>query len=75
MINYYKLKDAIMWLYDYIRNEDYFEQICDMLGEAIDVDGYKLQLLVYHEVDEVFADRQSLAIHRSSGHKCSLKNK
>ena len=56
MINYYKLKDVIMWLYDYIRNEDYFEQICDILGEAIDIDGYKLQLLVYHEVDEVFKE-------------------
>ena len=75
MIDYHKLKDAIMWLYDTIRDDDLFEQFCEVLGEAIDIDGYKLQLLVYYEVDEVFADRQSLAIHRSSGHKCSLKNK
>ena len=56
MINYYKLKDAIMWLYDTIRDDDLFEQFCEVLGEAIDVDGYKLQLLVYYEVDEVFAE-------------------
>ena len=56
MIDYHKLKDAIMWLYDTIRDDDLFEQFCEVLGEAIDVDGYKLQLLVYHEVDEVFAE-------------------
>ena len=45
-----------MWLYDYIRNEEYFEQMCDMLGEAIDVDGYKLQLLAFYDVETVFKE-------------------
>ena len=56
MINYYKLKDAIMWLYDTIRDDDLFEQFCEVLGEAIDVDGYKLQLLAFYDVETVFKE-------------------
>ena len=45
-----------LWLYDTIRDDDLFEQFCEVLGEAIDVDGYKLQLLAFYDVETVFKE-------------------
>ena len=54
MVNYYKLKEAMIWTHAVIKDEDSFEELCKILGEAIGIDGYKLQLLAYYDVEVVF---------------------
>ena len=56
MVNYYKLKEAIMWIHGAIKDEDSFEELCKILGESIGIDGYKLQLLAYYDVEVVFPE-------------------
>ena len=58
MPNLYKLQEALMWIHGAIKDEDSFEELCKILGEAIGIDGYKLQLLVYYDVDVVFKNEQ-----------------
>ena len=56
MVNYYKLKEAIDWIYTAIKDDDSFEEFCAILGDAIGIRGYKLQLLAFYDVDVVFPE-------------------
>ena len=56
MPNLYKLKEAIMWIHGVFKAEESFEELCDILGVAIGIDGYKLQLLAYYDVEVVFPE-------------------
>ena len=56
MVNYYKLKEAIDWIYAAIKDDDSFEEFCAILGDAIGIRGYKLQLLAFYDVDVVFPE-------------------
>ena len=48
MINLYKLQEAMIWIHGAFKDED------KVLGEAIGIDGMKLQLLADYDVDVVF---------------------
>ena len=65
MVNYYKLKEAMIWIHDVIKDEDSFEELCNVLGEAIGIAGYKLQLLAYYDVEVVFANELAQAPDRA----------
>ena len=65
MVNYYKLKEAMIWIHDVIKDEDSFEELCKILGEAIGITGYKLQLLAYYDVEVVFANELAQAPDRA----------
>ena len=54
MTNLYTLKEAIMWAYAVIKDDDSLEEFCKILGEAIGIYGYKLQLLAFYDVEVVF---------------------
>ena len=65
MPNLYKLKEAMIWIHDVIKDEDSFEELCKILGEAIGITGYKLQLLAYYDVEVVFANELAQAPDRA----------
>ena len=65
MPNLYKLKEAMIWIHDVIKDEDSFEELCKILGEAIGIAGYKLQLLAYYDVEVVFANELAQAPDRA----------
>ena len=65
MVNYYKLKEAMIWIHDVIKDEDSFEELCTILDQAISIDGYKLQLLAFYDVEVVFANELAQAPDRA----------
>ena len=65
MPNLYKLKEAMIWIHDVIKDEDSFEELCNVLGQAINIDGYKLQLLAFYDVQVVFANELAQAPDRA----------
>ena len=54
MPNLDKLQEAMRWIHGAFKDDDSFEEFCKVLGEAIGIAGYKLQLLAYYDVDVVF---------------------
>lgn len=51
MPNLNKLQEALRLIRGAVKDDDSFEELCKVLGEAIDMDGYALQLLVTYDVN------------------------
>ena len=61
MLDLYKLREVMIWLYDCIKDEATFEDFCILLGEAIGIDAEKLELLSIYDVAIVFPDLSNLS--------------
>ena len=56
MYDYYKLKIFMEYVSGVIQSDPLFEKVCELLGGAIGIAGYKLELLVSYDVEDVFPE-------------------
>ena len=60
MPNLEKLEKVIREIRNVFKDDDSFEDLCMLLGDAIGIAGTKLQLLAYYDVNVVFSTDEPL---------------